>query len=369
MSFSPGQQVGDYEVLAPLGAGGMGRVYRVRHLISQRPEAMKVLLHDVSNDPNLCERFVREIQVQARLNHPGIASLHTAIRVDNRLLMVMELVEGESLRQRMRNPGLNVLEGVGIIRQTLAALSYSHSLGVTHRDIKPSNIMITPQGQVKLLDFGLATVSGDNRLTKPGAIVGSIHYMSPEQIRGQPADARTDIYSTAITLWEIVAGQCPFSGDAEYAILSGHLEAAPEPPREARPDVPEALWQTLLRALAKRPDDRFQTAAEFDAALELFREGSSEIAARAVTALAATRTIAAPERAGTGTNSRPSDPDLLERLTRELAVYVGPIARVLVKRFAPKALTLEALYRSLAEEIESPNDRQKFLASRPRSAR
>ncbi len=364
MSFSPGQQVGDYEVIGPLGAGGMGRVYRVRHLISQRPEALKVLLHDVANDQNLCERFVREIQVQWRLNHPGIASLHTAFRLDNRLLMVMELVEGESLRQRMRHPGIALWEGVGIIRQVLEALAHAHSLGVTHRDIKPSNIMLTAQGQVKLLDFGLATVTGDNRLTKTGAIVGSIHYMSPEQIRGQNVDARTDIYSTAITLWEIAAGRCPFDSDAEYAILSGHLETIPEPPRAARPEVPEALWQTLLRALTKRPEDRFQTVEEFHAALSLFREGSSEIAARAVTQLAATRTIPSPTRSNT--DSRPSDPNLLETITRELAVYVGPIARVLVKRLAPKAPTLEALYKSLAEEIESPSDRQKFLAARTR---
>jgi serine/threonine protein kinase len=355
MSFSPGQQVGDYEILGPLGAGGMGRVYRVRHLISHRFEALKVLLHDVENDSNLCDRFVREIQVQARLNHPGIASLHTAFRLDNRLLMVMELVEGESLRHRMRKPGIALFEGVGIIRHVLDALAYAHSLGVTHRDIKPSNIMLNTEGQVKLLDFGLATVTGDNRLTKSGAIVGSLHYMAPEQIRCENSDARTDIYSTAVTLWEIAAGRPPFASDIEYAILTGHLETIPEPPRAEHPEVPEALWQMLLRALAKRPEDRFQTAQEFSTALANLSLGAFDHP---------TRTI--PAAASTSTGSRPSDPNLLDTVSRELALYVGPIARVLVKRHAPKAASLEGLYKSLAEEIESPADRQKFLAARNR---
>jgi serine/threonine protein kinase len=355
MSFSPGQQVGDYEILGPLGAGGMGRVYRVRHLISHRFEALKVLLHDVENDSNLCDRFVREIQVQARLNHPGIASLHTAFRLDNRLLMVMELVEGESLRHRMRKPGIALFEGVGIIRHVLDALAYAHSLGVTHRDIKPSNIMLNTEGQVKLLDFGLATVTGDNRLTKSGAIVGSLHYMAPEQIRCENSDARTDIYSTAVTLWEIAAGRPPFASDIEYAILTGHLETIPEPPRAEHPEVPEALWRMLLRALAKRPEDRFQTAQEFSTALANLSLGAFDHP---------TRTI--PAAASTSTGSRPSDPNLLDTVSRELALYVGPIARVLVKRHAPKAASLEGLYKSLAEEIESPADRQKFLAARNR---
>ena len=356
MSFSPGQQVGDYEILGPLGAGGMGRVYRVKHLISQRSEALKVLLHDVENDSNLCDRFVREIQVQARLNHPGIASLHTAFRLDNRLLMVMELVEGESLRHRMRKPGIALPEGVSIIRQVLDALAYAHSQGVTHRDIKPSNIMLNTQGQVKLLDFGLATVAGDNRLTKSGAIVGSIHYMAPEQIRCENSDARTDIYATAVTLWEIAAGRPPFASDIEYAILTGHLETIPEPPRAAHPEVPEALWQILLRALAKRPEDRYQSAHEFNTALANLPQAAAFDHP--------TRTI--PAAAPTSTDSRPSVPNLLDTVSRELALYVGPIARVLVKRHAPKAASLEGLYKSLAEEIESPADRQKFLAARNR---
>ncbi len=358
MSFTPGQHVGDYEILGPLGAGGMGRVYRVKHLISQRSEALKVLLHDVENDSNLCDRFVREIQVQARLNHPNIASLHTAFRLDNRLLMVMELVEGQSLRQRMRNPGLSLPEGVTIVRQVLDALAYAHSQGVTHRDIKPSNIMLNTQGQVKLLDFGLATVAGDNRLTKSGAIVGSIQYMAPEQIRCEPLDARTDIYSTAVTLWEIAAGRTPFASDIEYAVLTGHLETTPEPPRAEHPEVPEALWQILLRALAKRPEDRFPSAFEFANALVNLPHAAAFDHP--------TRTIA-PAAAPSTTNSRPSDPNLLDTVSRELALYVGPIARVLVKRHAPKAASLDGLYKSLAEEIESPADRQKFLAARNRS--
>ena len=359
MSFNAGDVVGDYQVIGTLGAGGMGEVYKVRHVISQREEAMKVLLRDLGEDPARAERFSREIQLHARLNHPNIAGMHTAFHVGNQLLMVMELVEGDSLRSLMRGEGVGLWQGVDIIRQVLEALAYSHEMGITHRDIKPSNIMLTTQGQVKLLDFGLATASGDQRLTRTGAIVGSLHYMPPEQIRSETVDARSDIYSVGATLWEIAAGKVPFDGGSDYAIIMGHLEDAPAPPRDSRPAVPDTLWSALLKALAKKPADRFQTANEFHEALSGLREGSSTIAARAMGAFAETRTIHSPAVVG----AAPADPALLDEISKHLAVYVGPIARVLVKRAAPKASSLEELYKSLAAEIDSPQDRGKFLAT------
>ncbi len=362
MSFNAGDVVGDYRVIGTLGAGGMGEVYRVQHVISQREEAMKVLLRDLGEDPARAERFSREIQLHARLNHPNIAGMHTAFHVGNQLLMVMELVEGQSLRSLMRGAGVGLWQGVDIIRQVLAALAYSHEMGITHRDIKPSNIMLTVQGQVKLLDFGLATAAGDQRLTRTGAIVGSLHYMPPEQIRSEAVDARSDIYSVGATLWEITAGKVPFEGGSDYAIIMGHLEDNPAPPRDSRTEVPDALWSALLKALAKKPEDRFQTAREFHDALGGLREGSSTIAARAVGAFADTRTIQSQAQVRTTA----ADPALLDEISKHLAVYVGPIARVLVKRAAPKASGLDDLYKSLAAEIDSAPDREKFLATRKR---
>ncbi len=373
MSFAPGTAIGDYEVLGTLGAGGQGAVYRVRHVISQREEALKILLPDIHDNTDLGDRFMREIQVLARLNHPNIAALHTALRIDNQLLMVMELVEGVSLRQRMRSPGVRPTEAIGCTLQVLGALEYAHQAGVVHRDIKPSNIMIANHGIVKLLDFGIATGSGARRLTKTGAAIGSIHYMSPEQIRGGPIDARSDLYSTAVTLWQMTAGKCPFEGEGEYEVMMGHLEAEPVPPRNVA-GVPGTLWEILCIALAKSPSRRFQSAAEFRTALQTTRLGAIADPAMDTPTEALPRYTAAVSPVspsstivGSSKPSHTSNPSILDEITKELALFVGPIAKVLVKRRAAKARDLDELYGSLAEEITSTRDREKFLAARPRN--
>ncbi len=185
-----GQRVGDYEVIAPLGAGGMGRVYKVRNVISNRDEAMKILLPDFAADPDLAARFMAEIRTLAGLDHPGIAQLRTAFQYNNQFVMVMEFVEGttlEKLASQVRIPLDHILD---YSMQVLAALSYAHGKGVTHRDIKPANIMITTHGVIKLMDFGIAKSTGDMQLTRPGSTMGSVYYMSPEQVRGGTVDGR-----------------------------------------------------------------------------------------------------------------------------------------------------------------------------------
>lgn len=353
MSFSPGTTLGDYEVLGTLGAGGQGTVYRVRHVISRREEALKILLPDLEQAEELANRFIREIQVLARLNHPNIAALHTALKLQNQLLMVMELVEGESLRDRLRSPGVTLWEGVDYVMQTLTALDYAHRQGVVHRDMKPGNIMIAPGNIVKLLDFGIATGLEEPRLTRTGAVIGSIHYMSPEQIRGAPGDARSDLYSVGVTLWQIAAGRRPFESGGEYGVMMAHLEDDPMPPREIR-GVPNALWEILRIALAKKPSGRFQTALEFREALRAIRtsDATSNPVVTNATSLA-TRVIPEPPNAL-----------VLEEISKQLAIFVGPIAKVLVKRTASKTQSLDDLYNRLAQEITSTRDREKFLASR-----
>jgi serine/threonine protein kinase len=201
MTFGPGDRIGDYEVLTPLGAGGMGSVYKVRHAISQRVEALKVILPNASAAPETAERFLREIRLQASLEHPHIAALHNAFRMHDELVMVMEFVEGVSLREKLKSPGITLGQALEYARQVLEALVYAHAHGVIHRDIKPSNVMIAPHGAVKLLDFGLAASvqpagaaagpSGDDvtELTQPGTLLGSPYYISPEQALGERADA------------------------------------------------------------------------------------------------------------------------------------------------------------------------------------
>lgn len=267
MSFGPGDRFGDYQVVAVLGAGGMGSVYKVRNLLLDRFEAAKILLPDLSGAPDLADRFMREIQVQASLNHPHIAAVHTALRFQNQLVMVMELVEGSTLDARLSQspPGLEL--GLRYVSQLLEALSYAHSRGVVHRDIKPSNVMITPQDSVKLMDFGIARAASRERLTQPGIAIGSAAYMAPEQVKGAAPDPRSDLYSAGVTLYEIATGRKPFQGANDYEIMTAHVRQAPPPPRELNPGLPPSLEAVILKALAKNPDERFQTADEFRALL------------------------------------------------------------------------------------------------------
>ena len=374
MTFGPGDRIGDYEVLAPLGAGGMGSVYKVRHAISQRVEALKVILPNGSHTPETAERFLREIRVQASLEHPHIASLHNAFRINDELVMVMEFVEGVSLRDKLRSPGITLGQALEYASQVLAALEYAHGHGVIHRDIKPSNVMIASHGVVKLLDFGLATSSiaggaaGDATdddateltLTQPGTLLGSPFYISPEQARGERADARSDIYSTGAMLYEMVAGRPPFEGAGgagAYAIIAAHLHQTPRSPCELNPQAPQELARIVLKALAKSPADRFSNAQDFLAALKCIRVDAVRFHENATVAVTGTLAVEAPA---------PSDADL-ERASKDLATYIGPIAHILVRRAAPESRTLGELYQTLAQEISSLTKREQFLASMPRA--
>ena len=268
MNLEIGTTVGDYQVVGILGAGGMGQVYKVRNVISDRVEAMKVLLPDLVNQPDLADRFLREIKVQASLVHPNIASLHTAVRVDNQLLMLMEYVEGVTLDQKLKDGPLPAAEAVNYVMQVLAALDYAHARGVVHRDIKPGNMMLTPGGVVKLMDFGIARSTADHKLTQTGTTVGSLYYMSPEQIQGVTApDARSDLYSVGVSLYELVTGKKPFDGDSQFAIMSAHLAGTPVPPVTVDPRLPKMLNDVILMSVAKDAGARFQTAAALRNAL------------------------------------------------------------------------------------------------------
>ena len=268
MDLQVGSTVGDYQVMDILGAGGMGKVYKVRNVISDRVEALKVLLPDLATAPELADRFMREIKVQASLEHPNIAGLYTALRVENQLLMLMEFVEGVTLDQKTKDGPVPVEAAVDYMRQVLSALEYAHARGVIHRDIKPANMMLMPSGVVKLMDFGIAKAASDHRLTMTGTTLGSLYYMSPEQIQGATTvDGRADLYSAGITLYELVTGKRPFDGTSQFEIMSAHLNRMPVPPVEVDPKLPQILNDVILMSVAKSPDARFQTAAAFRNAL------------------------------------------------------------------------------------------------------
>ena len=266
--FAVGQHVGDYEILSILGVGGMGKVYKVRNVISDRVEAMKILLPDLSSNQGLAERFLREIRLLAALNHPNIAALRTALTHENQLVMVMEFVEGETLANRLARAPLSTAEAVNYADQVLAALSYAHKQNIIHRDIKPAKMMLTPEGVVKLMDFGIARSSTNGSLTSTGTTLGSLNYMPPEQVRGEAADARSDIYSFGVSLYEMLTGKLPFRGDSQYSLMTAHLNQEPPAPITLRSDLPPELNEIILMSIAKDPANRFQSADAFRAALK-----------------------------------------------------------------------------------------------------
>jgi serine/threonine protein kinase len=266
--FQIGERLGDYEILGALGAGGMGKVYKVKNVISDRVEAMKILLPNLASQKELADRFLREIKVLASLHHPNIAELRTALTMNNQLVMIMEYVEGETLSMVVRRGPMAPAQAAFCADQILSALSYAHQQKIIHRDIKPANMMLTNSGVVKLMDFGIARSGNDRSLTTTGTTLGSLNYMPPEQVKDEGIDARSDIYSLGVSLYEMVTGELPFRGDSNYSVMSAHLNETPKPPITIRPDLPEALNQIILIAMAKDRAQRFQSADAFRAALK-----------------------------------------------------------------------------------------------------
>ena len=263
------RKIGDYEILSVLGAGGMGRVYKVRNVLTDRIEAMKVLLPDLEGHEEVAARFLREIKVLAALNHPNIAALRTALTIDNQLVMIMEYVEGQSLSAVLDRGALGVADALKYLDQVLGALSYAHQHHVIHRDIKPANMMLTPQGTIKLMDFGIARTDDESsKLTAPGSTLGSMSYMSPEQIKGEATDERSDLYSLGISLYEMVTGEKPFHGDSNFSIMAAHINQAPRPPIDVHPGLPKLVNDVILTSIAKAPEQRFQTADAFRNAIQ-----------------------------------------------------------------------------------------------------
>lgn len=403
----------------------MGKVFRVRSRLTNREEAMKVVYPDLSGQAELAERFLREIRVHASLDHPNIAALHTAVRIQDQLVMILELVQGFSLEEMLRSGALPVKQAIHYTDQVLTALAFAHARGVVHRDIKPANILITPEQVVKLTDFGIARAAKDQRLTSTGFALGSLPYMSPEQIQSESVDARSDLYSLGVTCYEAVTGTRPFRGENEYALMNAHLTEAPRPPAEIA-SVPAILSNAILRALAKTPGDRFQSAAEFQAVLReipvtpgmppqmfaapapiaaedlarvesclvrvlgpIARHMVKDASRRSTTVSELCQSLAEQIPAGrerdaflksslgSGTTSPPKavtnlvattgprtwDTAWLEHLERSLAAYIGPIAKVIVKRAAKTATTPEELCRLASAEIAAEADRKRFLAA------
>ena len=274
MSFEIGESIGTYKIVAAIGSGGMGEVFQVEHEITRRVEAMKILVTELSSTPEQGQRFLREIQLQARLDHPNIATVHNAFWERGHLVMIMELIRGNSLKTLLDNSQLSLPVSLDYACQALAALDYAHANGVVHRDISPGNMIVTEDGTLKLTDFGLAKSPRDVRLTQTGTLIGSLYYTSPEQVRGHTQiDARADIYSLGAVLFEMATGAKLFASDNPFTLMLAHVEQPAPAPSEVRPGLPAALDEILLKALDKDPEKRFQSAELLRCALEGLKDG------------------------------------------------------------------------------------------------
>ena len=260
-----------YEIGETLGYGGMAEVHRGRDVRLGREVAVKVLRADLARDPSFQARFRREAQAAASLNHPAIVAVYdTGEEIGTQPYIVMEYVEGRTLREVLKAEGrLLPRRAMEIVADVCAALDFSHRNGIVHRDVKPGNVMITRAGAVKVMDFGIARAVADNAatVTQTAAVIGTAQYLSPEQARGENVDARSDVYSTGVLLFELVTGSPPFTGDSPVAVAYQHVRENAPPPSTINPDVPRELDAIVLKAMAKNPANRYQSAAEMRADL------------------------------------------------------------------------------------------------------
>lgn len=309
---------GRYELHRRIARGGMADVFLARDQLLDRPVAVKVLFPEFATDPSFVERFRREAQSAANLNHPNIVSVYDWGQEQGTYFIVMEYIDGRSLADILRSEGpLHPQRAAEVASDIAAALGFAHRNGVVHRDVKPGNVLISPTGQVKVADFGIARALGadpESNLTQAGSVMGTATYFAPEQAQGLPLDPRSDLYSLGVVLYEMVTGRPPFSGESPVAIAYKHVQERPAPPRHLNTNVPTDLEAVILKLLAKNPQARYPSAEDLRADLRRFREGQPVLAAagagaatRGAAAAGATQAMAATQavRGVEGTRAQP----------------------------------------------------------------
>jgi beta-lactam-binding protein with PASTA domain/tRNA A-37 threonylcarbamoyl transferase component Bud32 len=305
---------GRYRILRKLGTGGMANVYLAEDEVLGRRVAIKILNDRHAGDDQFVERFRREAKNAASLSHPNIVSIYDRGEAEGTYYIAMEYLDGRSLKELIvaRGPAPFHL-AVDYARQILAAIRFAHRHGIVHRDIKPHNVLVDGEGRLKVTDFGIAR-AGASQMTEAGSIIGTAQYLSPEQAKGSPVDQTSDLYSVGVVLYELLTGVVPFSGDTPVEIAMKHLSAVPPPPSAKRADVPRDLDLVVMRALAKDPSERYQSAEEMDADLRRINRG---VAISPVTEEAATAIIARPP---------PSAVTEIKPRVRETVPYAPPAA-------------------------------------------
>jgi serine/threonine protein kinase len=261
-----GQKIQNYQIESLLGEGGMGTVYKATDLVLGREVALKMLHSNLTKQSQFLERFKNEAQVLARLTHPNIAVLYNYIQQNEAFYMVMEYVGGKNIESLIKqHQSLTPQNTVSIISQALEGLFHAHKKGIFHRDIKPANLMLTPDSTVKLMDFGIAKVSGEQRLTQVNRVVGTLEFMAPELIEGKEPSVASDLYGVGVTMYQMLSGKLPFEGKTDFSLMQDIVHK--QPPLLDK-SVPKALNNVVMKALAKRPEDRFIDAKDFQKALQ-----------------------------------------------------------------------------------------------------
>jgi serine/threonine-protein kinase len=286
-----GTTLGDFQLVRRIGQGGMGQVYLARQLSLKRQVAVKILRTDLAANITALQRFQAEAEAVAQITHPNIVQVYAINQADGLHYMALEYVEGRNLRDYLSRKGPPEAPiAINIMRQVAAALQRAHELGFVHRDIKPENILLTRKGEVKVADFGLSRCfAGEQPLniTQSGVTMGTPLYMSPEQVQGHTVDPRSDIYSFGVTCYHMLAGEPPFKGQSPFEVALQHVQTEPVPLADIRPDLPPELCAIVARMMAKKPDDRYQTAREVLRDLTRLREGFSSTVAQAALAQSA----------------------------------------------------------------------------------
>ena len=303
------QRIGKYEIVSKLGQGAMGEVFRARDPVLNREVAVKRITAGLDADETVRKRFRREAEAAATLMHPNIITVYELGFEGEQLFMAMELLDGIDLKHALAGRAMTLDEKVGVALQVCEGVAHAHSKEIVHRDLKPANIHILPSGKVKILDFGLARLSG-SEMTTTGMVMGTPHYMSPEQVRGQKADARSDVFALGCLFYELLTGRKPFDSESMHGVLYRIMQEDPVPVREAAPGTPEPLAHVVEKALAKDPADRYPNAGDMLAAL---RQARRALAGRSSTHL--DRSVPAPapapparrpgERVGASSRSGP----------------------------------------------------------------
>ena len=351
------EAIGKYRITRPLGKGAMGMVYEGFDPVIERKVAIKTILAEYLDAADLEEalaRFKREAQAGGRLLHPGIVGVYEYGNDADMAFIVMEYVEGQELK-RVLSTGMRyeTIEIFEIMKQLLTALDYSHKQGVVHRDIKPANLMILPGTKLKIMDFGIARLASSS-LTQVGTVVGTPTHMAPEQLMGLPADGRVDLWASGVILYELLTGMSPFLAETPAAVMHNVLQGEPVAPSALAPAIPRGFDGVVAKALAKRPEERFQTAREFQAAMLMALQGKQ---------VSATMTLR------TQTAMRPPEPvpvlaispEALAEIEKSLSRHMGPLAKVLIRKGRAETTSFDEFFHLLADQIPDAEEQKAFL--------